>query len=178
MHPIDIDATLKTFSVVVDSREQKWGHIEKALRATETPYNVHKLNYGDYTCEAVKPCGEAVSLSDKVVIERKASIDEIVGNFTKGRARFDREFHRAIDDGAKVFLLIEDETLWQDVQSHRYISKMPPKSLLATFCAWQARFNITVVTCRPQESGTLIKAILWYALRDYLQKSEDGDEIA
>lgn len=103
MHPIDIDATLKTFSVIVDSREQKWGHIEKALKATETPYTQHKLNYGDYTCEAVKPNSEPVSLAQSVVIERKANLDEIVGNFTKGRERFDREFKRSVEDHAKVF---------------------------------------------------------------------------
>jgi ERCC4-type nuclease len=170
MHPIDIDATLKTFSVVVDSREQKWGHIEKALKATETPYTQHKLNYGDYTCKAVKPNSEPVSLAQSVVIERKANLDEIVGNFTKGRERFDREFKRSVEDHAKVFLMVEDDRLWENILLHNYRSKMPPKALLATFCSWQARYNITIIACRKQESGTLIKAILYYALRDYLQK--------
>lgn len=174
MHPIDIDATLKTFSVIVDSREQKWGHIEKALKATETPYTQRKLNYGDYTCEAVKPSNEPVSLAQSVVIERKANLDEIVGNFTKGRERFDREFKRSVEDHAKVFLMVEDDRLWENILLHNYRSKMPPKTLLATFCSWQARYNITIIACRKQESGTLIKAILYYALRDYLQKL-DGD---
>lgn len=174
MHPVEIDETLGKFSVVVDSREQKWAHIENTLRSTETPYDKRKLSYGDYSCEAVKPDGTLISLADRTVIERKASIDEIVGNFTKGRARFDREFRRALKDKAKVFLLIEDELLWQNIQLHNYRSKMPPKALLATLCSWQARFNITVIACRKQDSGTLIKAVLYYALRDHLQKM-DGD---
>ena len=172
MHPIEIDNVLKTFSVVVDSREQKWAHIEKALKATETPYERHKLNYGDYTCTARNSQNRTFSLGDKCVIERKANVDELVGNFTKGRDRFAREFGRATADKAKVFLLIEDPRLWQTINDHKYRSKMPPKSLLATLCSWQARYNITVISCSPVESGALIKAILWYALRDRLQKGE------
>lgn len=174
MHPIKIDEALKTFSVIVDSREQKWAHIEDALIATETPYIQQKLNYGDYTCTAVNDQFQTISLADKYVIERKRNLDELVGNFTKGRDRFDREFKRAVADNAKVFLLIEDPKLWENIRRHNYRSKMPPKSLLATLCSWQARYNITVVTCSQQDSGTIIKAILWYALRDYLQRA--GEE--
>lgn len=175
MHPIEIDETLKTFAVVVDSREQKWAHIEKALKATDTPYKRHKLNYGDYTCFAVSPQNETFSMAEKYVIERKANVDELVGNFTKGRERFDREFQRATADNAKVFLLIEDANLWRTIREHRYRSKMPPKSLLATLCSWQARYNITIISCSREDSGTLIKAILWYALRDELKGAkEDG----
>lgn len=170
MHPIEIDEALKTFSVIVDSREQKWGHIKDALTATETPYIQQKLNYGDYTCTAVDTKFQTISLADKYVIERKRNLDELVGNFTKGRDRFDREFKRAVADNAKVFLLIEDPKLWENIRKHNYRSQMPPKSLLATLCSWQARYNITVVTCSQLDSGTIIKAILWYALRDYLQK--------
>ena len=176
MHPIEIDDALKTFSVIVDSREQKWAHIENALKATETPYIKTKLNYGDYTCTAVGTKFQTISLADKYVIERKRSIDELVGNFTKGRARFDREFKRAMADNAKVFLMIEDANLWRNICNHNYRSKMPPKALLATLCSWQARFNITVISCDPQDSGTIIKGVLWYALRDYLQKEGAQDE--
>lgn len=170
MHPVQIEEALKKFSVIVDSREQKWEHIKNALEATETPYIQQKLNYGDYTCTVVDAEFQTISLADKYVIERKRNLDELVGNFTKGRERFDREFKRAVADNAKVFLLIEDPKLWENIRKHNYRSKMPPKSLLATLCSWQARYNITVVTCSQQDSGTIIKAILWYALRDYLQK--------
>lgn len=170
MHPVQIEEALKKFSVIVDSREQKWEHIKNALEATGTPYIQQKLNYGDYTCTVVDTEFQTISLADKYVIERKRNLDELVGNFTKGRERFDREFKRAVADNAKMFLLIEDPKLWENIRKHNYRSKMPPKSLLATLCSWQARYNITVVTCSQQDSGTIIKAILWYALRDYLQK--------
>ena len=175
MHPIEIDDTLKRFSVVVDSREQKWAHIKTSLEDTETPYIVQKLDYGDYTCMATTPDFQTISLADKYVIERKHNLDELVGNFTKGRERFDREFKRAVQDKAKVFLLIEDPNLWANIRNHKYRSKMPPKALLATLCSWQARYNITVIACSQVDSGTIIKAVLWYALRDYLQKEGEHE---
>lgn len=177
MHPIEIDKTLKTFEILVDTREQKWSHIENSLKATETAYTRHKLNYGDYTCKAIKPCGEPVSLADNVVIERKANLDELAQNFTKGRQRFDREFKRAVEDNAKVFLMVENAS-WEDIDNHIYRSKFPPKSYKATLFSWQARYNITIIFCKPQQSGDIIKGILYYAMRDYLQKLKDGDEIA
>lgn len=173
MHPVDVENALKTFSVIVDSREQKWAHIKNALTATETPYTVRGLNYGDYTCEVQTGQDEPFTMADRVVIERKANLDELVGNFTKGRERFDREFRRALDDKAKMFLLIEEPDLWRNIIEHRYRSQMPPKSLLATLCSWQAKYNITVIACDKRDSGTIIKAVLWYAVRDCLLKEDE-----
>lgn len=171
MHPIEIDDALEAFEIVVDTREQKWAHILNSLNKTKTPHTVAKLSYGDYTCRAAE-----ISLADKYVIERKRNLDELVGNFTKGRERFDREFKRAMADRAKVFLMIEDANLWRNIETHNYRSQMPPKALLATLCSWQAKYNITVITCDQKDSGTLIKAILWYALRDYLRKEEEHND--
>ena len=172
MHPIDIDEAMKTFEIVVDTREQKWKHIENALRQTETPYNRRKLNYGDYSCEVRTSDNSPLSLSERVVIERKANLDELAGNFTKGRARFDREFKRAVDDKAKVFLLIENAT-WADIEQHHYRSQFPPKSYLATLYSWQAKFNITIIFSKAEQSGNIIKGILWYAMKNYLSKAGD-----
>jgi ERCC4-type nuclease len=177
MHPIEIDETLKTFGVIVDTREQKWAHVEDALKATDTPYERRKLDFGDYSCTAVKPDGEPVDLSGSVVIERKANFDELAGNLTKGRARFDREFRRALACHAKVFLLVENSS-WEDIKAHRYRSMFPPKSFAHTLLAWQARYNITIVFCKKESSGEMIKGILWFWLRDYLTKLKGGDEFA
>ena len=166
---------LQSFSVLIDKREQDTERARKRYKAFSVPYDRATLDYGDYTCFAVSSQNGAFSLAEKYVIERKANVDELVGNFTKGRERFDREFKRAAADQAKVFLLIEDANLWRTIREHRYRSKMPPKSLLATLCSWQARYNITVISCSREDSGTLIKAILWYALRDELKGvGDDG----
>lgn len=172
MHPIDIEEAMKTFKLIVDTREQKWNHIENALKQTKTPYIKRKLNYGDYSCEVMRDDNSLLGLSERVVIERKANLDELAGNFTKGRARFDREFKRALEDKAKVYLLIENAS-WEDIHNHHYRSRFPTKSYLATLYSWQAKFNITIIFCKPEQSGNIIKGILWYAMKDYLSKVGD-----
>lgn len=169
MHPIEIDEAMKTFEIIVDTREQKWKHIENELNATGTPYNRCKLNYGDYSCKVITSDNSPLGLSERVVIERKANLDELAGNFTKGRDRFGREFKRAVDDKAKVFLLIENGS-WEDIEQHHYRSLFPPKSYLATLYSWQAKYNITVIFCKPEQSGSIIKGILWYAMKNYLSR--------
>ena len=113
-----------------------------------------------------------LGLSERVVIERKANLDELAGNFTKGRARFDREFKRALEDKAKVYLLIENAS-WEDIHNHHYRSLFPTKSYLATLYSWQAKFNITIIFCKSEQSGNIINGILWYAMKDYLSKVGD-----
>lgn len=174
MHPLTADNIIKNLKIIVDTREQKWHHIESSLKATETPFELRKLNYGDYSCEVLDEHSEVISLQNKVVIERKANLDELAGNFTKGRERFDREFRRAVDDKAKVFLLVENAS-YEGILTHSYRSKFSPKSFLATLFSWQAKYNITVIFCKRETSGQVIKGILYYAMRDYLLNYEDGE---
>lgn len=172
MHPAEIEQELESFKIIVDTREQKWQHIECSLKATGTPYERCKLDFGDYSCTV----GDGrISFFDKVVIERKANLDEIAGNFTKGRERFDREFKRAVDSKAKVFLIIENAS-WEDIKNHNYRSRFSPKSFIATLLAWQARFNITVFFCKQNSSGDVIKGILWYFAKEYLKNVEADNE--
>lgn len=176
MSPLIADEVLKTFKIIADTREKKWNHISSSLRAVNTPCEQRKLNYGDYTCEVEFDDKTQISLSDKVVVERKASLDELAGNFTKGRERFDREFRRAVNDNAKVFLLIENSS-YEGILNHSYRSKFSPKSFLATLFSWQAKYNITVIFCKSETTGKLIKGVLYYAMRDYLLNYEDGEEV-
>ena len=102
------------------------------------------------------------------MIERKANLDEIAGNFTVGRERFEREFIRAKANGIKVFLLIENAS-WEDVFSHNYQSRLNPKSLYGSLLSWQARYNVTVQFCRPAETGRILYGILYYWLKNKLE---------
>ena len=58
------------------------------------------LKVGDYTIAAQLPNGEVINFQDKVVIERKADLNELCCNFfsekdTEGKTRFERELDRA-----------------------------------------------------------------------------------
>jgi ERCC4-type nuclease len=111
------------------------------------------------------------TLEHEVVIEKKNSIDEIAGNFTADRQRFEDEFTRAKAEGLKVFLVIENCS-WSDIFLHNYRSKLEPKSLIASLLSWQVRFNITICFCKPEETGQIIHGILFYAAREALKRGE------
>lgn len=123
---------------------------------------MRKIDTGDYSAMI-----DDRTLEYQCVVEKKNSLDEIVGNFTAHRERFERECLRAKANGIKVFLIIENAS-WDDVFLGNYRSKFPPKSLLASLLSWQVRFNVTIIFCEPQNTGKLIHGILWYFAREEL----------
>lgn len=171
----EVAAILKQMKILVDSREQVWGHIETALAGLKCPVERGKLDQGDYTAiiptSALGGCLEAqgyTSLQDEVVFERKANLDELASNFATGRERFEREFIRAKAKGIKVFLLIEG-ACWEDINSHNYRSRLEPKSLRASLFSWQSKYNVTVCFCAPEDSAMLIYGTLYYWLKNKLE---------
>lgn len=94
-------------------------------------------------------------------------MDEICGNFTTERERFEREFLRAKAYGTKVHLIIENAT-WHDVFLGNYRSKLQPKSLAGSLLSWMARFNVSVTFCKPDETARIIYGVFYYFAREKL----------
>ena len=107
------------------------------------------------------------------MIERKMGLDEIAGNLTRGRDRFRREFERATENHARVFLLIENAT-YEGIINHRYMSRFNESAFLASLVAWQVRYNVTAVMCKSDTSGRLIKEILYRDMKERLEHGEYG----
>lgn len=162
----EINELLKQLTIIVDSREQVNGHVTGYFDKCKVAHATRKIDTGDYSAMI----GD-MTLEHDVVIEKKNGIDEIAGNFTVDRQRFENEFTRAKADGLKVFLLIENAS-WSDILLHNYRSKLEPKSLIASLLSWQVRFNITIIFCKPSETGQIIYGTLYYAAREALKKGE------
>jgi ERCC4-type nuclease len=160
----EIKNALKSLTVICDSREQVNAHVTGYLDSKKIPHTTRKLDIGDYSAMLGN-----MTLEHSIVIERKANLDELAGNFTADRQRFEDEFTRAKADGMRIYLLIENAT-WSDILLHNYRSKLTPKSLIASLLSWQARFNITIIFCKPAETGQIIHGILYYAARDALKR--------
>ena len=163
-----VKGRLQEMGVLVDTREQVWDHIEDTLGEKKIPVQRGKLPCGDYTALLPDGRGGFLSLEDEVVIERKANLDEIAGNFTVDRRRFEAEFLRAKAAGVKVFLLVENAS-WRKIYSHDYRSKMAPKALAASLLAWQVRYGITLLFCQPEDSGRIIYSTLYYWAKERLE---------
>ena len=178
MDHFEVTEALNTFQILVDNREQATPKAVERYKSFGVPYKRATLNYGDYcgqvtindsdiydTAQAVKPT---------CVIERKMSLDELAACFGSGRARFEREFQRAADHGAKVYLLIENAT-WEAILNHRYRSRMHPSAFFASLTAWSIRYGITPILCKADTSGRLIKEILYRDIKERLEKGELWD---
>lgn len=177
MDMFDIKSVLDNFEIIVDTREQVTYRSEDRYKGFGVPYRRQTLNYGDYTYNVLINGKDLHNKSCKVnglcVIERKQNLDELAACFTRGRERFEREFERASDNNAKSYLLIENGS-WDMIFEGQYRSRFRPKSFLASICAWQVRYNLTVVFCSSKHSGKLIKEILYRDIKERLERGEFG----
>lgn len=84
--------------IIVDSREKKWDHIRDYFELREVPYEVKKLDTGDYYNTD----------NPYVVIDRKRNLDECAVNLcSKDSSRFWRELKRSKDEGIHLIFLVE-----------------------------------------------------------------------
>lgn len=153
---------MKDLVIVCDSREQINDHVLTAFDKAGVKHTTRKLNTGDYSATI-----GVLSMENDIVVERKHNLDEICGNFTAERERFEREFLRAKAHGTKVILIIENTT-WSDVFLGNYRSKLSPKSLIGSLLSWMVRYNITILFCKPEETGKIISGIMFYAAKELL----------
>lgn len=152
----EIKKALSELTIIIDSREQVNFHLTSWFDSKGIKHITRALETGDYSAML-----DGETFEDEVAIERKANLDEIAGNFTTGRERFEREMIRAKANGIKVFLIIENAS-WHDIMLHNYRSQLKPQSLMASLLSWQVRYNITIMFCRPEETAQLMYSTLYY----------------
>jgi ERCC4-type nuclease len=167
MHPVEIANQLGRMVCLVDTREQPTARAKKRLESIGLPIERVALPFGDYSSR----CG-ALDLSSKVVIERKMDLTELCGCYCQSRKRFEREFLRAKDADAKVYLLVENAS-WEKAYSGLYRSKMRPESLVASITAWLARYRCQLIFCKEETSGKLIHDILYREMKEALEGISD-----
>jgi ERCC4-type nuclease len=177
MDNFEVKEILETFQIIADTREHDTEDARKRYKSFGVPVVRGTLDFGDYAGQITLPSGELYDLSNRIrprcVIERKMSLDELAGNFTRGRQRFEREFSRASDAGAKVFLLVEGAT-WEALLNHRYRSRFTVNAYFASITAWMVRYGVTPVFCKAQTSAKVIREILYRDMKERLENGEFG----
>lgn len=166
MHPVDVDASLKSMVCLVDTREQDTPAFRERISHFDQ-WERHKLDAGDYSAKFLLPDSSWFFLP--VAIERKYAIDELCMCYCQQRGRFEREFERALDAHSKLYLLVEGGS-WENVYTGKYRSHMNPKSLVGSILAWLARYNCQLIFCKKETSGQLIKDILYREGKEALLK--------
>lgn len=175
MDPFEEKDIIKSFSILVDSREQDTVRARKRYKALETPYERAVLDYGDYTYNLTLPEGPLHDVSNRIkakcVIERKQNLDELAMCFTRSRDRFKREFERAAEAGARVYLLTENASL-DMLLAGQYRSRFTPKAFMASLMAYSARYGMIPIFCDMVNSGRLIREVLYRDAKERLERGE------
>lgn len=166
MTPKEMEYVLESITLIYDSREHQTDALWERLKAVGFKYKRQGLKFGDYTAEYTLN-DKVYSLQNECVIERKMSLDEICGNFTKGRARFEKEFEKAVKAGAKVHLIIENGN-YEKILKGSYRSRLNSNSLYSSLIAFCDRYNITVHFCKPETTPTLMRKIFYHHIRNKL----------
>lgn len=170
---------MESFEIICDTREQDTERARKRLESLGAPYSRATLDYGDYTYNATLPNGKkiydtSIRISPLCAVERKMSLDEWAMCFGTGRKRFQREFERATEKNSRIYLICENAN-WENLLNGKYRSKMNPNAFAASAVAWMIRYNMNVIFCKEENSGRLIKEVLYRDLKERLERGEmDG----
>lgn len=176
METFDKIETLESMVVLVDSREQPTTRAKKRYESFGFPYRRVTLSYGDYAYNCKLPNGKWLydpdkTIKAKCIVERKMNLDELASCLTHSRARFEREFERAKENGARVFLLVENAS-WENLLAGKYRSKMNPSSFYGSLVTWIVRYDIQLIFCKEELSGRMIREFLYKDLRERIEKGE------
>ena len=175
MTPFELRDALDGMVILVDTREQDTSRLRARLNDMGCAYERQKLDFGDYSAKFPLPGGGWLDLSSAVCVERKMNLDELCACYCKDRGRFEREFERAKASGAKTYLLIENAT-WEMAFQGNYRSKMEAKALIASLCAWLARYNCQLIMLPQKYSGKIIHELLYREGKERLEAMEDGEK--
>ena len=168
MTPFEVSDALERLTLLVDTREQDTIFFRRRMKEIHLPWERRKLDFGDYSMRVELEGGKEVDFSQEVAIERKMSLDELCQCYGKERKRFQKEFSRAKEAGAKLYLLIENGS-WEKAFAGDYRSQMKPHALTSSLTAWLARYNCQVLFCQAKTTPRLIREIAYREAKERLE---------
>jgi ERCC4-type nuclease len=165
----EIKKLLKTIVVLVDTREKENQQITDYFSKKKIVWKSKALDCGDYTCmiPADNELGipRDIVFSDDIVVERKASLEELSGNLSKERKRFENELIRA--KGTQIILMVENGT-YSDLVNGNYSTGLSAKAFLAALATFSVRYNFSYNFVTKETAGNFIYWHLYYAVRERL----------
>ncbi|MDE7418224.1 MAG: ERCC4 domain-containing protein [Lachnospiraceae bacterium] len=166
----EIKRMTKSIVVIVDSREKKNSHIVGYFEKQGISYQIGALEYGDYSFMIpASAADEDIYFHRDIVIERKASLEELSGNLAQERERFEKEFLKAGNDGAKVYLMIEAPGGYSDIIGHKYRTEFTPAAYMASLKTFEHRFDANIQFISPEYAGYYIVSTFQYYAREVLK---------
>lgn len=178
MEGYEIQKCLDSMKILVDTAEQPTDEYRRRCDSFGVPYERRNLDFADYTYDFMLPDGTWVhegeaSVKGQAVIERKMSLRELSGNLCQNWDRFCREFDRAQNSGASVYLLVEDGS-WMKIVTGKYGTKFNSKAYLHRLLKLITLYQIKPIFVQKELSGQMIYEILYRELKTRLESGEYG----
>lgn len=162
---------MKKATILIDSREQKNEHITAELSRLGVMFEVRKLDYGDYSFTA-----EGKDFSHSCVIERKAKIDELYGNFTADRERIEKELDTISRNAVQCTLLLEGCSGWEHLRGFEISSAGADKqgrkvlnigaTVYSTLQSWRCgnrySFGVEFVPDEKKTAAKILELFFWF----------------
>lgn len=166
----EIDRIVKSIVILTDTREQKNQHIIDWLDSKKIPHKSKALQNGDYSFYVpVNPdlnIERDLYFDKEIMVERKGSLEELSGNLSQHRARFEEEM--ATFSGVK-YLLIENAN-YQDIITGNYNTKFSSKSFLASLHTFNHRYGLQIMFMPDHKyTGYFLYGVFTYFLRKKLR---------
>lgn len=178
MEGYEIQNCLDSMKILVDTAEQPTDEYQRRCDSFGVPYERRNLDYADYTYDFILPDGKWLHEGSEAVkghaaIERKMSLRELSGNLCQNWDRFCREFDRAKDAGASVYLLVEDGS-WMKIITGKYGTKFNSKAYLHRLLKLITVYQIKPIFVHKELSGQMIYEILYRELKTRLERGDYG----
>lgn len=161
---------INSMIILVDTREQENKHITDYFDAKKISYKTKSLPYGDYSF--MIPKNDELGIPRDLVfyrhmmIERKASLEELSGNLSTDRSRLEKELALAPD---RKVLLVENAS-YMDLVNGNYRTDYKAGSFMATLQTFWHRYDFPVMWMPDRRySGLFIRQYCEYYLKEQLK---------
>lgn len=166
----EIEELIKSIVILVDTREKQNSHLIEYWDKKGILYKKKSLDYGDYSFYI--PQNEELNIprdiyfDKEIVVERKASLEEISNNLTKERDRFEKELCLA----PKTKVLLIENANYSDIATGNYNTQYNKKSFLGSLHSFWFKYN-TPIMFMPDNSysALFIKKYFEYYLKNYIR---------
>lgn len=163
---------LDSLKILIDTREKenKNNHIIDFFDKNKIPWEYRTLTHGDYSFEIPKNdilnIPRNLLFTNKVCIERKASLSEWANNLVQDRQGVKKKFALA---PMNTLLLIENAT-YEDMILGNYYGNYSPKSYSASFHSIWNEFDIPIILMNNKTyTGMFIYGHFKYYLRNLIK---------
>ena len=162
---------LDSIVILVDTREKVNDHITDYFDKHHIPYKKKALKNGDYSF--LVPQNEKLGIyrdtyyHDDIIVERKASLEELSGNLSTKRADFEEEL--AVAKAHKKYLLIENAN-YEDIVNGKYNTQYNKKSYLGSIHSFNHKYDLEIVFMPDNSySPIFIYGVMQYYLRNLIK---------